>query len=157
MRILQEDIYLASSVQPVRNSSLKSSVISFYNQSSLFVMMMKLSLPVLCCLFTLLSLCEWVVGWPAAQSRAATIPPWAGDKGHNHLYVPTPSHIFPGKRPFIFDAKRHYYEQHHNNEMNGTYKRACKPFRSNSCLPLFALVCIKACLTIERLTETGIC
>ena len=118
-------------------------------------MMMTLSLRLFSCLFTLLSLCEWVIGWPATQSGFATLPPWAGDKGHNRLYVPTPSHIFPGKRPLIFDAKRHYYEQHHNNEMNGTYKRACKPFRSNFCLSV-SQVCTEACLAIKSLAEIEI-
>ena len=31
------------------------------------------------------------------------------------------------KKPLSFDAKEHYYEPHHNNEKNGTYKRASCP------------------------------
>lgn len=120
-------------------------------------MVMTLSLRVFCWLFTVLSLSECAFCWPAAQSRAATLPHWANDRGHNHLYIPTPSHIFPGKKPLKFDAKRHYHEQHHNNESNGTYKRACKPFRRKFCLPMIALVCTTERLAMERLAETGIC
>ena len=35
--------------------------------------------------------------------------------------------MFPMKKPLEFDAKQHYYEPHHNNEKNGTYKRASCP------------------------------
>lgn len=31
------------------------------------------------------------------------------------------------KKPFNFDAKQHYYEPHHNNDKNGTYKRSSCP------------------------------
>ena len=67
-----------------------------------------------------------VNAWPALQSSPSS-PPWAADHGHNELFRPTADHIFPGKRPLQFDREKYYYEQHHNNEMNGTYKRASCP------------------------------
>ena len=77
-------------------------------------------------LIALLAFLRATGAWPALQS-AVPLPPWAGDHGHNELYVPTPSHIIPMKKPLQFDAKMHYYEHHHNNELNGTYKRASCP------------------------------
>ena len=85
-------------------------------------------LHVLCGILFLLLPNRCVVCWPAAQIAARSLPPWAADHGHNELYRPTPpKHIFPGKQALEFDAKEHYYEQHHNNEKNGTYKRASCP------------------------------
>ena len=76
--------------------------------------------------FFLLSI-SLVASWPTQQSRAAILPPWAADHGHNKLYRPTAQHIFPMKKPFIFDAKHYYYEPHKNNDKNGTYKRSSCP------------------------------
>lgn len=74
----------------------------------------------------LLALLHTTSAWPASAVGAPS-PPWAADHGHNKLYRPTPDHIIPSKKPFQFDEKAHFYEQHHNNEQNGTYKRASCP------------------------------
>ena len=84
------------------------------------------SLHGLCALFSFLVSVEWVAAWPDSQIRAAAAP-WDADHGHNKPFRPTPKHIFPGKQPFKFNPKTHYYEPHHNNEKNGTYKRASCP------------------------------
>ncbi len=68
-----------------------------------------------------------VASWPALQSLTTVVPPWAADHGHNEQYRPTPDHIIPMKKPLEIDAKQHYYEPHHNEEKNGTYKRASCP------------------------------
>ena len=54
-------------------------------------------------------------------------PPWLDDHGHNEPYYPNPMRPVPGKLPLAIDEKLHYYEQHHNNDGNGTYKRSPCP------------------------------
>lgn len=68
-----------------------------------------------------------VASYQTLQISNPILPPWAADHGHNELYKPTPEHIVPMKIPLQFDAEQHYYEPHHNNEQNGTYKRASCP------------------------------
>ncbi|KAL8694934.1 MAG: hypothetical protein Q9218_000505 [Villophora microphyllina] len=68
--------------------------------------------------------CQSVYAWPSIPQRSLSSPPWANDHGHNELFIPTPDHIIPGKKPLQYDQKRHYYEPHHNDE---TYKRAPCP------------------------------
>ena len=53
--------------------------------------------------------------------------PWDDDHGHNEPYYPNPLHPVPGKQPLPIDERLHYYEQHHNNDRNGTYKRSPCP------------------------------
>lgn len=66
--------------------------------------------------------------WPSfSQQPLTSPPPWANDRGHNELFIPTPGHIIPGKKPLQYDKKRHYYEPHHNDAVYGTYKRAPCP------------------------------
>ncbi|KAL8795219.1 MAG: hypothetical protein Q9195_002230 [Heterodermia aff. obscurata] len=81
----------------------------------------------LCGVLLMLLSVRSVYSVPTSQKLVPVLPPWAADHGHNELYKPTPEHIFPSKKPFTFDAEEHYYEQHHNNEKNGTYKRASCP------------------------------
>ncbi|KAL8640185.1 MAG: hypothetical protein Q9228_002869 [Teloschistes exilis] len=65
--------------------------------------------------------------WPSISQQTLTSPPWANDHGHNELFIPTPDHIIPGKKPLQYDKNRHYYEPHHNDADHGTYKRAPCP------------------------------
>ncbi|KAL8818069.1 MAG: hypothetical protein Q9223_003217 [Gallowayella weberi] len=65
--------------------------------------------------------------WPPIDQQPLTSPPWANDHGHNELFIPRPDHIIPAKKPLQFDHERHYYEQHHNDAVHGTYKRAPCP------------------------------
>ena len=89
--------------------------------------MMMSSLHVLGMIIRLLLISPSVASYPALQNVNPSLPPWAADHGHNELYKPTPEHIIPMKVPLQFDAKHHYYEPHHNNEKNGTYKRSSCP------------------------------
>ncbi len=81
----------------------------------------------LCSLISFLISILSVAGSPALQISTPVLPPWAADHGHNELYRPTPDHIIPMRKPLVYDTKQHYYEPHHNNENNGTYKRASCP------------------------------
>ncbi|KAL9586054.1 MAG: hypothetical protein Q9212_001144 [Teloschistes hypoglaucus] len=65
--------------------------------------------------------------WPSITQKSLTSQPWANDHGHNELFIPTPDHIIPGKKPLQYDKQRHYYEPHHNDAVHGTYKRAPCP------------------------------
>ena len=85
------------------------------------------SLQILSTIVHLVSTSSSVASYPALQILNPTLPPWAADHGHNELYKPTPEHILPMKVPLQFDAKLHYYEPHHNDEENGTYKRSSCP------------------------------
>ena len=85
------------------------------------------SLQILSTIVHLVSISSSVASYPALQILNPTLPPWAADHGHNELYKPTPEHILPMKVPLQFDAKLHYYEPHHNDEENGTYKRSSCP------------------------------
>ena len=53
--------------------------------------------------------------------------PWDDDHGHNEPYYPNPMHPVPGKLPLRIDEKVNYYEQHHNNDSRGSYKRSPCP------------------------------
>ena len=85
-------------------------------------------------LYTIISLLvstRSVASWPALQNSTPALPLWAADHGHNELYRPTPDHIIPMKKALEFDAKQHYYEPHHNDGKNGTYKCASCPALNN--------------------------
>ena len=92
-----------------------------------FATMISSSLRWLCIVISFLVSTGATAGSPALQSPTPVLPPWVADRGHNELYTPTPNHIVPMKKPLTFDAKRHYYEPHFNNERNGTYKRSSCP------------------------------
>ena len=89
--------------------------------------MMSSSLQTFSSVVHLLLISSSVASYQAQQVLDPSLPPWAADHGHNELYIPTPEHIIAMKVPLQYDAKRHYYEPHHNNEGNGTYKRASCP------------------------------
>ena len=92
-----------------------------------FAFMMSASPPRLYQAFTFLLLSRFAIGWPALVDQHFTLPPWAADHGHNELYKPNATHIFPMKMPFTYDETQYYYELHQNNDRNGTYKRASCP------------------------------
>ncbi|MCJ1278189.1 hypothetical protein MMC21_006004 [Puttea exsequens] len=64
---------------------------------------------------------------PSAPSLPLGHPPWLDDHGHNQPYYPNPLNPVPGKLPLNIDEKVNYYEPHHNNDGNGTYKRSPCP------------------------------
>ncbi|KAI4149559.1 MAG: hypothetical protein L6R39_002472 [Caloplaca ligustica] len=68
-----------------------------------------------------------VYAWPSNLDQPDPSPPWTHDHGHNELFRPTTDHLIPMKKPLQFDTKRYYYEPHHNDAINGTYKRAPCP------------------------------
>ena len=89
--------------------------------------MISSSLIALCTIiFSLMSI-QSVTSLSVLQISTPEPPPWAGDHDHNELYRSTAGHVQPMKKSFDFDVKQHYYEPHHNNEKNGTYKCSSCP------------------------------